>query len=72
MDPNGNIYPLEGVIADLKEQRQIDEDAARLDGYLRARAEADYMAILKEIDDADKQGSEDRQGVPESDGEGAV
>lgn len=38
MDPNGNIYESENVSA---------EDKARLDGYLRGRAEADLLQDVK-------------------------
>ena len=42
MDPNGHIY--EGT----KDNPVKPEDAARLDGYLKARAEADLKTTIEE------------------------
>jgi hypothetical protein len=42
MDPNGNIYPIPTGQAN-------PEDEARLDGYLKARAEADAAAHAEHL-----------------------
>lgn len=42
MDPNGNIY-------EAPEDEIPAEDKARLDGYLKARAEADARAQLEAL-----------------------
>lgn len=55
MDNRGNIYPITEELAKLDEAK-VREDEARLDGYLRARAETDakkateYEALAAEFD----------------------
>ena len=58
MDANGRIYLAE-LMKDLKPDEEIEQDKARLDGYLRGRAEADlkddYEAIKARVHEMQKQ-----------------
>jgi len=40
MDSQGNIYPLSDLSVDQIDKVETKEDIARLDGFLRGRAEA--------------------------------
>lgn len=51
MDANGHIYRIpEGEMLTVSEQRRIDEDKARLEGYLMAREDVDRERLVREIE----------------------
>lgn len=50
MNPEGTIYPLSDVPIDELESPEVKEDVARLDGFLRGRAERDAIRRQKYLE----------------------